>query len=342
MNGLYLLCLRLKQYATKHWHIFALFLLSGILNTIAVLYCYGNLLPTVANRNSQELQYRNYQVVLDQPINLGYVEDLLKDPLLQACAVSNGDGINAYLGDYSRTYSAGNGEFTDAYQIVVPPAYGQTVGDEVTYQGRDFSVIGVLSTVGPENVIPYETWVELNGTENILRMYFLAAEHQDMNNDMVLKLLYEAFPQAEYIGGPTVMIHDGDVNISQEKFIFIAVNAFLSTIAHTLLLHYMLSSLRRENVIMRILGASRQEMRQRLFREAFLLSAAAVGVGILIHILFYDSIFVSLNLYPHITYEVGDYGIVSLLLLGLSLITVIPAALREALVTPDAAKRRVL
>lgn len=342
MNGLYLLGLRLKQYATKHWHIFALFLLSGILNTIAVLYCYGNLLPTVANRNSQELLYRNYQVVLDQPVNLGYVENLLEDPLLQASAISNGDGIYAYLGDYSRTYSTGNGEFTDAYQIVVPPAYGQTVGDVVTYQGREFFVIGVVSTVGPEYIIPYETWVELNGTENILWMFFLAAEHQNMNNDAVLQLLYEAFPQAEYIGGPTVMIHDRDENTSQTKFVSIAINAFLSTIAHTLLLHYMLSSLRRENVIMRILGASRLEMRQRLFREAFLLSAAAVGAGILIHILFYDSIFVSLNLYPHITYGVRDYGIVSLLLLGLSLITVIPAAIREALVSPDAAKRRVL
>ena len=342
MNGLYLLGLRLKQYATKHWHIFALFLLSGVLNTIAVLYCYGNLLPTVANRNSQELQYRNYQVVLDQPINLGYVEDLLEDPLLQASAVSSGDGVLAFLGDYSRTFSSGTGEFTDAFQITMPPAYGHSVGDVVTYQGREFSVIGIVSSYGPDCVIPYETWVDLNGTENILRMYFLAAEHQNMNNDMVLKLLYEAFPQAEYIGGPTVMIHDGEVNTSQTKFVFIAVNAFLSTIAHTLLLHYMLSSLRRENVIMRILGASRQEMRQRLFREAFLLSAAAVGAGILIHILFYDSIFASLNLYPHITYGVRDYGIVSLLLLGLSLITVIPAALREALVTPDAAKRRVL
>ena len=150
MNGLYLLGLRLKQYATKHWHIFALFLLSGILNTIAVLYCYGNLLPTVANRNSQDLLYRNYQVVLTQPIDLEEVKALLEDPLLQASAVSNGDGILAFLGDYSRTFSSGTGDFTDVYQITVPPAYGKSVGDVVKYQGREFSVIGVVSSYGPD------------------------------------------------------------------------------------------------------------------------------------------------------------------------------------------------
>ena len=341
MNGLYLLCLRLKQYATKHWHIFALFLLSGILNTIAVLYCYGNLLPTVAARNSQELQYRNYLVVFDQATSLKNVEPLVENPLIQAIAVSGGDSVYACLGDYPRTFSSGTGEFSAAFQMVVPLVDEKSVGDVVTYQNREFTVIGIASGQGPGRVIPYETWAELNGTESVQRVYFLAAEHQNMNNDGVLKLLYEAFPQA-YIGGPAVSMHDSEEEVSQMKFTIIGINAFLSTLAHTLLLHYMLSSLRRENVIMRILGASRQEMRQRLFREAFLLSVANVGVGILIHILFYDSIFVSLNLYPHITYGVRDYGIVSLLLLSLALITVIPMALREALVTPDAAKRRVL
>ena len=342
MNRLYLLSLRLKQYAAKSRLIFALFVIGGVMNTVAVLYCYGNLLPTVASRNSQDLQYRNYQVVFKQAVSLNRVEQLLEDPLIAACAFSGQDAVYACLGEYSRTFSSGTGTFTGEYQITAPAAYGQSVGDVVRYQGRDFTVIGIISSEGPEHVIPYETYLELNGTDNILRIHVLAAQRQSLENDLVVKLLQETFPQAEYIGGPTVVINQGEVRTSQIRFVMIAVNALLSVVAYTLLLHYLLSTMRRENVILLVLGISKMELGLFLFREAFLLSASVVGVGIVFHNLFYNQIFVPLNLYPHITYRGADYGVIALLLLSISLVTVIPVTLRETLVTPDGAKRKVL
>ena len=62
MKFFFLLRKRLAQYYMKNKVIFLLFVLGGALNAIVFCFSYGNLLPAMTNRGSQEIQYREYFV----------------------------------------------------------------------------------------------------------------------------------------------------------------------------------------------------------------------------------------------------------------------------------------
>ena len=60
MKALYLMYSRIKQYFLKNKLVFILFVLGGMLNTIMLSYCYGNLLTVVLTRNSTDQSYMTY------------------------------------------------------------------------------------------------------------------------------------------------------------------------------------------------------------------------------------------------------------------------------------------
>ena len=129
---------------------------------------------------------------------------------------------------------------------------------------------------------------------------------------------------------------------SQAWMILIAFQAFVAVVAYAFLLRYMLSTLRKENVVCLILGSSKLRTAILIFRDALALCVIANVMGLLVHWLLYQPVFRLLNIEESLRYTVNDYCLILLLMVVLSLIVAVPVVLTEIVSTPAAAKRRNL
>lgn len=342
MNGFRLLALRLRQYIVNNKLIVALFLFSSIFNTLIVLYSYGNFLPEISNRYSSALFYRLYQVELGSKTTADDVAAFAEDPLIAACALAQDKGVHGCIGSFPFTYLSGSGEFTEPYQAIQSYYPGNYVHYSRTLQGQEFSVVGTFTEKIDLTMIPFETYLKLYGPEKVTRLMVLAKTQQNAESDRVEALIRQHFPHVKSvarIAKPTVT---SDRTEAPSKTALIAFNAILAVIANTLLLHRILSTRRAENAVSRIVGAPRTKLAALLFTEAFVLSAVPISLAALMHRVFYNALFLPLSLYDNIRYLPEDYLRVNLFLLILSCAAAVPIVWKEALLSPDAAKRKTL
>ena len=122
-------------------------------------------------------------------------------------------------------------------------------------------------------------------------------------------------------------------------FALVVFNALLVSLAYSFLLYYLVDSLRTENVISRILGASKLQIIAMVLSETVVLALVANVIGVIIHSVFYDMLFVNLNLETHIQYKMGDYALIIVTLLLLSMLTAIPVLLKMLRVSPIQSRR---
>ena len=341
MKTLYLLGSRLKQYFLKNKLLFLLFILGGILDTIMVIYCYGNLLPVVTEKNSQELGRREYCVRFDDTApDLKTVEAFAADPLIDSCAYIIEEGYYACDPDYPLTKLSGSIEFTGPYQVIVPPVAPENIGDEITICGKTFEVIGSAQDFyGGNYYIPYDTFLELGCGERIVRINFFSAERQDPLNDQVLLMTEETFPENTHVGGSAEAYAADDIAETESMLMLTMIVAFLAVLAYIFLLRYIIDSLITENLVSVITGASRGRITTYIFLETTILSLGANGIGLLLHWALYEPLFVKLNVSENIRYTAGDYAFVYLLMLVLSLIVTIPFVMKYLKLSPVAARR---
>ncbi len=338
MNKLYLFFCRVKQYIVKNKGIFALFLIGGMLNTVMVLYCYGNLMPTIANRD--EGAYRYYKLSFrDTPAEKTSVEELLTHPLLESCRLINKEKVGTCVGDYPLRRIKGTMQFTEPYQMLIPMDSDALLGGRKEYKDIRFQIIGVTSA--EYDLIPYDTFVELGGLDSIGIIEVRITEEQDPKNDAFEKDLLRLFPNTANLYNS--LTHTAMYNTAADETALkrIVGTAVISVIAYAFLLHYIVSSRVRENAVFTVLGAGRRRLAGYIFTEAFFLCCLTCLSGILAHILLYEPIFRGLNITESLRYTFMDYCNVFLLMGGLSLLAAIPVTLRAVLSTPASARRRV-
>lgn len=341
MKGIYLFIQRMKQYIQNSRTVFALFLIGGIVNTVVMLYCYGNLLPVMVNRNEQGLVYRSYSVFFGlSPTNREDLESLVQNTLIQGVAMTDGSGLYAFLGDYPIKSAGGSVTFTDSRQIIVPVGAEAQIGDTVAYRGMEFQVIGA-STWGEEYFVPWEAFRELSGVEAVTKIDVVAKERQDPFQDEVKALLQGLFPYSSSIGGTAFALLHVEKGDSQRFFSLIVIGAVMAVIAHLLLLSELLDSGRKENTVLRTVGVSKGGLAGLVLLESAAFCAVANGFGVAVHVLLYESVFTRLNMNPNIQYAVGDYCLVYLILMVLSLLAAIPILWKVAGTTPANAGREV-
>lgn len=340
MKTLFLLGNRLKQYFLKNKLLFLLFIIGGMLNAVMVIYCYGNLLPVMTERNSQELDRREYCLRFDDVSpDPETVKAFAGNPLIEACTYTAGEGIYTCDPDYPLTRMSGTLEFTGAYQVIVPPMT-KSVGEKITIQGKTFEVIGsALDYYGGSYYIPYETFQELGYGERITRIYFFSAERQEPGSDQVLALIHKTFPENTYVGGGALTYARKDVRMTRFMLGVTVVNAFIAVLAYIFLLRYIVDSIMTENLVSIITGASKGRITAYIFWETLILSLAANGLGLLLHRALYEPVFTKLNITSDLYYRPGDYCFVYLLMLALSLIVTIPFVMKYLKLSPVAARR---
>lgn len=341
MKRLLLFGNRMKQYYLRNKLVFLLFLLGGALNTVAVTYCYGNLLPTVANRDSDYSHYREYRVKLGgSGATMEEIRPLLEDGLVRDWAVSPDNNLHATNESFPFQRLKGTLSFTEPYQILVPMEAEVSLGEALLVDGVEFTAIGAVSAMPDGYFIPFDTFVELGYDRNIRYIQIFSAERESLENDRVLALIYRVLPNIQSIASLRELAMVTDEKQAERYFILIGVNAFLSAVAFAFLLYYLLDSLHRENVLATVLGATKWWVARSIFLEAAVLSATASGLGLLLHIGLYESVFRKLNAVDTVRYLPEDYGRIYLLLLGLSLVTAVPIVIKKLGTTPLEAKRR--
>lgn len=342
MKNLYMRAKRFEQYFLKNKLVFCLFVLGGIINTVAVLYCYGNLLPVVANKNSEDTTYTSYYVsfAAETP-TISDITEFVKHPLIRNCAFSNGR-LCAYEGDYPMAALSGSVEFTAPYQCIVPAMSGLSLGDTVEYYGKEFVVIGSSSSGMHVPMIPYQTFAELCGNEKIVAIDLHAAERQDPKNDPVIALIDQMFPYRAQVGSSGHSLALAESRVSQQYLWLIVINTFLAVIAHTFMLHYLLDSARNEHIVYTMVGSGKGRIATAVFGDAIVMSFAVNGLGVLLHMLLYNGLFEKLNMNANIRYGLGDYGFCYFIIIALSILAAIPVVLKVTCSTPIAARRNAL
>lgn len=344
MKMLYLLLNRFKQYFLRNKILFVLFVLGGAINTIAVIYSYGNLMPLVANRNLEDPAYRNYVVNFEaQPAQIERIEELRSNPLIESCIFSEDTNICAFDAAYPVVKLNGTLEFTSPYQVIAPQTANVIPGQEIKIGGKAFQVIGSASCgIGDVYFIPYDTYLELGYGTNIRKIRLYAVSRQDVQNDRVIALVNDIFPNHTGISSLADTMYQLESKESSQFLTVIVINAFLSAVAYAFLLYYILDSLHRENGILMILGESKARITVCILREAIILSALANGLGLLIHVQFYQVVFSGLNITSGLQYTPGDYFFIYLVMLILSLLTSIPFIIKGWTLSPVESRRLYL
>lgn len=342
MKSLYMRLKRFEQYFLKNKLVFCLFVLGGIINTVSVLYCYGNLLPVVANKNSEDTTYTSYYVsfAAETP-TISDITEFVKHPLIRNCAFSNGR-LCAYEGDYPMAALSGSVEFTAPYQCIVPAMSGLSLGDTVEYYGKEFVVIGSSSSGMHVPMIPYQTYAELCGNEKIVAIDLHAAERQDPKNDPVIALIDQMFPYRAQVGSSGHNLAVVESRTSQQYLWLIVINTFLAVIAHTFTLHYLLDSARNEHIVYTMVGSNKGRITATILGDAVIMSMAANALGVLLHKLLYNGLFEKLNMNPNIQYGFGDYSFCYFIIVALSVLAAIPVVIKVTCSTPTAARRNAL
>ncbi len=340
MKKIYRFANRMKQYFLKSRLVFILFVVGGILNTLVFTYCYGNYLPLMANRNSEDFMYREYMAVFrNEPARPLDIEWFRTNELIEACILSDGNGVFSYDAKYPMKQLTGTANFTDAYQVIVSQDSKLNVGDELTFKGHTFEVIGSVRTLQGFTFIPLETFAELGCMNDVRVVYAYSAKHENPSNDRVLALMRNVFSNATSFGGSASQMAISEKKDTQVMFGFVVMNAFLLATAYAFLLYYILDSLRGENVISRLLGASRLGLVSTLLFETVFLALTANLLGVLAHVTLYDVLFVKMNLETHIRYGLGDYALIVLILLVLSVLTAIPILIKMLWLSPIQSRR---
>ena len=309
MKTLYLIYSRIKQYFLNNRVLFLLFLLGGVLNAVMVIYSYGNLLPVVFQRNTQEWDNREYSIRFDDLApELERVKMFSNHPLITACAYEVEEGVSACDLNYPLEKTSGTLEFTEPYQMIVPYGANKSVGDTVVFCDETFTVIGTaVDFYGGNIYIPYDTFVKIGCAERITRIKCFSAQRQEFGDDKVVALIDEMLPENTHVGGAANHIAKDDVEISEFMLCLIITNAFLAVLAYLFLLRYIVDSQMAENLVSLILGASKSQIILCIFWESMILALVANGAGLLGHWLLYEKIFIHLNVYSDLSYRAGDY-----------------------------------
>ncbi len=342
MKTLYLIANRLRQYTNKNRIIFCLFILGGILNAIVFAYTYGNLLPAIANRNSEEFYYRQYFVYLDNnPIDLwpsNAVDSITQSNFVESVSVASEIDrtttiVASAKGPTNIVYVEGNVDEICSGQAVVP--FDNAVNEnKINLFGREYTIVG--RHTGAEYYISLEDYQDSELITN--QIIVTAKNRQSKANDQILSMLNAQF-ENEYIKTPYIYENADQRGSSTELFMICCVFAVVM-ISFMFLLRYLIDQNADENITSLIVGAPKSVILTLIYWEGLILSAVSYLIGLIIHRATWDQLFSKINVSDSIEYHLSDYLTMFLLMFVLTIIVLTPFLKKYSKMTPIEVKRR--
>lgn len=342
---------RISQYYKNNRFIFILFLVSSIICTTSFAYLYGNYISSIRLRNDESRMYRRYSVYFDNVSGEGNAAEAefsyddivsrlsgLDFPLedgLVICTVTDNfvyDLAACFTGQPALLPVSGRCKFTEEELekgekvIIIPHVFARQPdgldkeNDTWTLGGETFRIIG--RHAGEEIYIPPETFKKLNHAIYCIDLYAKQKAQNTAEDAGRQQNLQALFPRQE--------VASSFVNVEMWQQYFpielamICLVYGLSMFSYMFLMKYMMETSIRENVIYGFVGASKNKMTALLLIDNICFSVVTVSAGLLLHLglkeAFFDKVSVSENIY----YTAADYGLLFVLGVGISLLTLLP------------------
>lgn len=368
MKLLRLIRSRVKQYWVTNRLILCLFLVGGVLSSIAFTFFYGNMIRYLKYRTSTDDTYRTYTVSLtdhwgtDIPkpepgIFIDEVEALSANDLVESVSVEY-----LFAFDASVEYDIPPGHYgTDAFHriqakigdqwdlprltgsadfekypdgAVVPEESVVQIGDTFTIGGKTLTVIGKHGFY--ECLVSYQTFLELCDSVDIMTL--VTKDRQDIRNDPMKKLLNEMYPDIR-VEDPSYWAESYEKRAVETLAFGIGPAYAVSITSFLFLLRYLMDAMLGTTIVSRMVGATKGKIFALCLGEAAVLCAAADAVGIAIHWIFYDEVFKNLNSVEDLVYLPEDYLYIFLIMLGLGMTVAVLFVRKYAKLSPAASRR---
>lgn len=368
MKLLRLIQSRLRQYWVTNRLILCLFLVGGILSSVAFAFFYGNMNRYMDYRTSTDTTYRTYSVYLTDHWGTGvprpepaifedHVETLLDNDMVEGIIVGY-----FFVYDDSMEYDIPRGHFgMDAFSrieakpddqweplglvgsadfekhpdgAVVPEESVAQIGDTFTIGGKTLTIIGKYGFY--ECIVSYETFLEL--TESVDTMTLLSKERHPIRNDPMEKLLNEMYPDI-FVQSPGHWAESYEKRAVETLVFGIGPAYAVSITSFLFLLRYLMDALLRTTVISRMVGATKGKIFALCLGEAAVLCAVTDAIGLAIHWALYDEVFKKLNSVEDLVYFPEDYLHMFLIMLGLGMAVAALFVRKYAKLSPVASRR---
>lgn len=344
MKYFVLLSSRMKQYYQSGKSVFCIFIIGSLLLNLLMIFMYGNTVTYMKSKNMNTLDYCKYSVILngsDYQNLCGQLDQLLQDKNMKDIFFYSywEDGQETFFFITSKDNDAGlqwqklkgrisfsEAEIENRTKCVIAPReWGLKPGDKKGFgELGEFEVVGV-GTLWQGGYIPstvFESMPLPVMSIDILLTERLSAEaHQQF-----MDLLSAAYGRENVI--PAYGISD-DMRNSPNDMIGLSILYIFTAAAFLFLLQYITVLNRKMDAVSELVGATKGTVAFFLLLERFCIALAAAVGGIVIHRVFYDSVFQRFNL-TGIDYEWRDYGIIAAIIVLSSLLASIPFVISYA------------
>jgi len=161
----------------------------------------------------------------------------------------------------------------------------------------------------------------------------------DLENDPLTSILQEAFPECT-LRTPANWARAFEKRAIEDTLYGVCPIYLVSLISFMYLLRYLMDTTTSMVAVSRIVGARRWQIFGLCLAEALLLCCLGIAVGIGIHIVLYDAVFVHLNALTDLVYRPVDYCIVFAWMMLLSTAVAMFFVRKYALMPPIALRRQ--
>lgn len=353
MKSIYLFINRISQYYKRNKFIFIMFILGGILNAMIFAFFYGNMLPAIKNRNSQEIQYKTYSwnaTASENPVESikkikesGLFESIVATYYINFEDKKSGETETeeyavSFEGNPPINVSKGQLKIPTNDEIIVNGVSRANVGDKVTKYGIDFTVIGKHSD--SQNYISYEKVNALpKETLMLSKVEAISKIRHDLNNDPAKTEIMKEFPNEEILA-PTMAVK-GDRNSSVFGMIVLCVGYAVSSLAFAFLFVFIMKSGSEENIVSIISGASGTRISLMVFWEGMIMVSVSSIIGLFLHWLLLPYFFNRININENTTYFISDYTIIFAVIFAIQAVIIFAFTKKTTKLSPVYARREL-
>ena len=346
MSFLYLMVNRVARYCKKNKLLFFMFVAGGIVNAIMFCYLYGNLLPSVQKRNTDEVYYRLYDVILDETVDISQFEKKIIDTELFerisiGCSLYNKNEketiqlMTMMTGDIPIRRTRGSDVLSMPNGILVPDSFTTEIGEQIQLLDETLIVEGFLSdSIFYISRDMYKKMLH----DSADRITVVSKKNYPAAHDKAAEVLNQIFENG--IVKPPTLAKLSDRNQSAAGLISICICFLLSACAFACILAFLMESCMDENIISIIVGSSKIIIGLMTFWEGCLLSFLSNIAGIIIHVMLTPALFSRLNVNPNVKYTPADYSLILLLMFVISSSIVFVMIFRFTSVSPTKARRK--
>ena len=317
-----LLIHKIKLSIRYNMILLAVFCLGGFICTLAVIIMYGNVMPHML-RETPEKYYRSFDVyfkepVLIQTLNLSdainppqgsayEIEDIIVNTSLDSGKTNVKASRNNRIFEDDLSDAAFLFDRADLRSQMIlshnTASYKQT--DTYEMFGNIYSVVGFAS----ENYITYNEFYDLNLSVNFFRVVLKSKPTTQQKKEFT-QLLASRFPECHVKNADFYMEQDREITV--QAIGVMTVLYILLFLSLAFILYDILQSEMYVHMVLRLHGATSRYLLFLIVSELFVLLSVFGGLACLMHHLFYEAWFVSLNLHAGLSYGLLDYLLIVL------------------------------